>query len=166
MIVCPVRHCLGSIERSPDRPCGFPVPELTVRAALESTYWPGGRWAVERAPTRVAKRTLCCKGGTTWPQSGMRSLDSFERLWFRLHGSISAVTPSLMFQRFRVQLRILETGPAPLALTSAPNTCILGIFAHLRRRSSTQGSIPAPAPIKLTRRLRAKCFGSCGSVRL
>ena len=27
MLVCSVRHCLGSIERFPDRPCAFPKPD-------------------------------------------------------------------------------------------------------------------------------------------
>ena len=34
--------------------------------------------------------TLSRKDGTAWPESEMHSLDSFERLWLRLQGSIPA----------------------------------------------------------------------------
>ena len=71
----------------------------------------------------MAKRTLSHKDGTAWPESGMRSLDSFERLCLRLQVSIPALSTSfIMSQRLRLQLRILENGRTPLTLASAANT--------------------------------------------
>ena len=56
------------------------------------------------------------KDGTAWPESGMQSLDTFERLWLRLHGSIPALASSLVSRQFRLQLRIQEIEPAPVSL--------------------------------------------------
>ena len=100
----------------------------------------------------MAKRTLSFKNGTEWPESGIRSLDGFERPRLRLQGSILVLASScIMSRRSRHQLRILENGPAPVALASSPNTWVLEIFAPLRRR------------LKYILTALGKMFGSCGS---
>ena len=68
-----------------------PVP-VTVRAAAESTDWPGGRRAAG-GQRREAKETLSHKDGTALPETGMRSRDSFDRI--RLQGSFPALAPAL-----------------------------------------------------------------------
>ena len=110
----------------------------------------------------MAKRTLSRRDGTAWPESGIRSLGSFERLWLRLQGT------------FRILLRVKcpdGSGSSSESWKTAqhrwlwPQLQVLGFcffFARLRRRFPAQGSILAPAPIKISRWLRAKCSGSCG----
>ena len=80
----------------------------------------------------MAKRTLSRKDGTAWPEAGMRSRESSERLRLRLQEIIPALVlapaPSLTSRRFRLQLRFRENGPAPVA--PAPYAWILGIFFY------------------------------------
>ena len=90
---------------------------------------------------RVAKRTLSRKDGTAWPEAGMRSRESSERLRLRLQEIIPALVlapaPSLTSRRLRLQLRFRENCSAPVA--PAPYAWILGIFSMA----------PAPTPTLL-----------------
>ena len=149
-----VHHCLGFIEQSPNCPCVFTY--LTDCASSLREH-------------RLARRLLGSREGAEWPRGlkAARMTSHGQNLgcgaWIVLNGSGSGSR-----EAFRHWLGVqtvpapaLNPGKWPRSGGSGLNSKYLdsGIFARPRRGTPKQGSVPAPAPIKIPRRLRAKSLG-------